>query len=100
MIAVIASFADATTRDLFDGLNSKAARKIPKPLWPIIARKLDMINTAHERTDLASPPGNRLEALKREWAGFHGIRINDPYRIVFRWSAGNAYEVRVTDYHS
>lgn len=100
LIAVIASFADATTQDLFDGLNSKAARKIPKPLWPVIARKLDMINTAHELKDLASPPGNRLEALKGERAGFHGIRVNDQYRIVFRWSAGSVYEVQVADYHS
>ncbi len=97
---MIATFSDATTQDLFDGTNSKAARKIPKPLWAVIARKLDMINTAHELIDLASPPGNRLEALKGRWAGFHSIRINDQYRIVIRWSAGNAHKVRVTDYHS
>jgi toxin HigB-1 len=96
---VIASLADATTRDIFDGINSKAARKIPRPLWPVIARKLDILNTAHELIDLASPPGNRLEVLKGKWAGFHSIRINDQYRIVFQWSAGTTHEVRVTDYH-
>ena len=97
---MIASFADATTQDIFDGTNSKTARKIPKVLWPVIARKLDMINTAHELKDLGSPPGNRLEALKGEWAGFHSIRVNDQYRIVFRWSACQAHDVQVTDYHS
>jgi toxin HigB-1 len=97
---VIANFADATTQDIFDGVNSKAARKILKTLWLVIARKLDMVNTAHELKDLASPPGNRLEALKREWAGFHSIRVNDQYRIVFRWSASQAHDVQVTDYHS
>ncbi|MEW6325642.1 MAG: type II toxin-antitoxin system RelE/ParE family toxin [Nitrospirota bacterium] len=96
---MIANFADATTRDIFDGINSKAARKIPRTLWAVTARKLDMVNTAHELMDLASPPGNRLELLKGEWTGFHSIRVNDQYRIVFRWSAGQAHDVQITDYH-
>jgi antitoxin HigA-1 len=79
---VIAHFSDGTTRDIFGGLNSKSARKIPRSLWPVIARKLDRVNSAHEIKDLASPPVNRLEALKRKWAGFHSIRVKDPYRIV------------------
>ena len=49
--------------------------------------------------DLRSPPGNRLEALGGDWAGFHSIRINRQWRIVFRWENGNAYEVQITDYH-
>jgi proteic killer suppression protein len=98
-VHVIVSFADKTTQDLFDGLNSKEARKIPKQLWAIIARKLDMINTAHDLLDLSAPPGNRLELLKGNKKGFHSIRINDQYRVIFRWSAGSAYEVQVTDYH-
>jgi proteic killer suppression protein len=97
---VIATFADATTQDIFDGVNSKVARKIPQFLWSIVVRKLDMVNTAHELKDLASPPGNRLELLTGTWAGFHSIRVNDQYRIVFRWSAGQAHDVQVTDYHS
>jgi toxin HigB-1 len=97
---VIANFADATTRDIFEGLNSKSARKVPQNLWHVIARKLDMVNSAHEVKDLASPPGNRLETLKGKWAGFHSLRVNDPFRIVFRWSAGRAHDVQVTDYHS
>ncbi len=59
-----------------------------------------MVNTAHELKDLASPPGNRLEPLKGTWAGFHSIRVNDQYRIVFRWSVGQTHDVQVTDYHS
>jgi proteic killer suppression protein len=97
---VIANFADATTQDIFDGINSKAARKVPQALWSVVVRKLDMVNTAHELKDLASPPGNRLELLKGTWAGFHSIRVNDQHRIVFRWSAGQTHDVQVTDYHS
>ena len=97
---MIADFADATTQDIFDGVNSKAARKVPQTLWSVIARKLDMVNTAHELKDLASPPGNRLEPLKGTWAGFYSIRVNNQYRIVFRWSAGQAHGVQATDYHS
>ena len=96
---MIASFADQVTQDLYDGKNSKAARKIPKTLWQIVVRKLDMLNAAHQLLDLASPPGNRLEALKGKKKGSQAIRVNDQYRIVFRWSEGNAYEVQVTDYH-
>ena len=96
---MIANFADATTRDIFDGVNSKAARTIPRILWTAAARKLDMVNAAHELNDLASPPGNRLELLKGKWAGFHSVRVNNQYRVVFRWSAGQAHDVQVTDYH-
>jgi len=58
-----------------------------------------MINAARTLLDLRSPPGNRLEPLRRRWRGFHSIRVNDQWRIVFRWSEGQAYEVRLTDYH-
>ncbi len=96
---VIASFADKVTQDLYDGTNSKEARIIPKQLWPIVARKLDMIGAAHMLFDLSSPPGNRLEALKGKEKGLHSIRVNDQFRIVFRWAEGNVYDVQVTDYH-
>ena len=96
---VIASFADTITRDLYDGTNSREARTIPKPIWPVVVRKLDFLNAAHALHDLLSPPGNRLEALKGNKKGWHSIRVNDQYRIVFRWSEGNAHDVQVTDYH-
>jgi proteic killer suppression protein len=90
---------DEVTEDIFHGANTKAARRIPTMLWKIAGRKLDMVNAAHELRDLVVPPGNRLELLKSAWAGFHSIRINDQFRIVFRWKDGNAHEVRITDYH-
>lgn len=96
---MIVSFGDKTTRDIYDGVNSKEARKIPKRLWSLVTRKLDMLNAAHDLLDLSSPPGNRLEALKGNKKGFHSIRVNDQYRVIFQWVAGNAREVRVTDYH-
>jgi len=59
-----------------------------------------MINAAEGLQDLASPPGNRLEALRGNLKGYHSIRINDQWRIVFRWDTGEARRVRITDYHS
>jgi toxin HigB-1 len=96
---VIASFADKVSQDLYNGANTKEAQTIPKALWPTVTRKLDMVNAAHALFDLSSPPGNRLEALKGNRKGLHSIRVNDQYRIVFRWAEGNAYDVHVTDYH-
>jgi len=58
-----------------------------------------MLHAAHLLTDLASPPGNRLEALKGDRKGFHSIRVNDQWRVLFRWEADGAHEVSVTDYH-
>lgn len=96
---MIASFGDEATGDLFHGQNTKPARRIPVMLWKMASRKLDMLNAAHELRDLVVPPGNRLEALRGSLSGWHSIRINDQFRIVFRWKDGNAYEVRITDYH-
>jgi proteic killer suppression protein len=96
---MILDFGDQTTEDLFNGINSKAARRVPVSLWPIAVRKLDMLNAAKELRDLQSPPGNRLEKLKRSPAGFRSIRVNDQFRISFRWLDGNARDVRITDYH-
>jgi proteic killer suppression protein len=96
---VIIDFADSTTEDIYNGINSKAARKIPPSVWKVAARKLDMINSAHDLRDLSSLTGNRLEALRRDWSGYHAIRINDQYRIIFKWIDGNARNVLITDYH-
>ena len=65
----------------------------------IVARKLDMLEYAERVSDLASPPGNRLEALKGDLAGLHSIRINDQWRVVFRWTDLGPAEVDITDYH-
>ena len=61
-------------------------------------RKLDVLNGAHRLNDLRSPPANRLEALKGDLAGFHSIRVNDQWRLIFRWDEG-VHEVSLTDYH-
>lgn len=97
--SVIASFADQATRDVFDDENSKAARSIPKDIWKVAQRKLDLLNAAHLIEDLRVPPGNRLEALSGDLMGCWSIRVNDQYRIVFRFSDGQASDVRIVDYH-
>ncbi len=97
---MIHSFRDRTTEDLFNGVNSKVARAIPKAMWPVAVRKLDLLNAAHDLRDLRVPPGNRLEGLKGKWAGHYRMRVNDRYRLVFRWTDGNAHDVLITDYHS
>ena len=97
---MIASFRDGGTEDVFDGRSSRAARKAcPQSLWRVARRKLDQLNRVDRLQDLAVPPGNQLERLKRDRAGQHSIRINDQYRICFRWEAGDAHEVEITDYH-
>jgi proteic killer suppression protein len=65
----------------------------------VVARKLDMIDYARALRDLSSPPGNRLEALKGRWRGFHSVRVNDQWRVVFRWTDLGAVDVDVVDYH-
>ena len=97
---MVKSFGNQGTEEIFHGHDTKEARKlISKELGRIAIRKLDMINAAHEIRDLLVPPGNRLEKLKGKLSGFHSIRINDQYRIIFIWSDGNADSVEITDYH-
>lgn len=97
---MIRSFADGATEALFNGLASRQARAAcPEQLWPVVRRKLTQLNRVRELRELAIPPGNRLEALKRDRAGQHSIRINDQYRVCFRWEDGHADDVEVTDYH-
>ena len=96
---MIVNFADKATEDIYNGVDSKAARQIPQLMWRIACRKLDMLNAARDLRDLKVPPANRLEALKGKLSGFHSIRINDQYRIVFRWSESSARDVEITDYH-
>lgn len=100
MYAVIESFADKGSEDVFNGINSTDARRsLPKDLWRIAFRKLDQIDSASELQDLKVPPGNRLEALRADRIGQYSIRINDKYRICFEWGFGNARNVEIVDYH-
>ena len=96
---MIQSFADKTTADLFQERNTKDARRIPRDLWRVVQRKLKMLDVAVRINDLESPPGNRLEALKGQMRGRHSIRVNERYRVTFRWEDGHAFEVAVEDYH-
>jgi proteic killer suppression protein len=96
---MIRSFADAATRDIWNGVNSKAARRLPRALWPVIRRKLDQLDVVSQLDDLRVPPGNRLHALSGGSRGHHAIRVNDQYRVVFRFEGHHVYDVRCTDYH-
>ena len=98
--SVIRSFANGATEDVFNGIDSRRARQAcPSTLWHVVARKLTQLNRVRELRELAIPPGNRLEALRGARKGTHGIRINDQFRICFRWEDGYADNVEVTDYH-
>jgi toxin HigB-1 len=96
---VIESFANALAEDLFEDRKSKATRSFPPELHRAARRKLLYLHDAGDLTDLKVPPGNRLESLKGHLKGFHSIRINDQWRVVFRWGGGNAFDVQVVDYH-
>jgi proteic killer suppression protein len=77
----------------------EVSRKLPFDLQRVARRKLRMLNNAQDLADLRSPPGNRLEALHKDRRGQHSIRINDRWRICFRWNAPDAYDVEIVDYH-
>ena len=100
MGSVIRSFADRGTEDVFDGLDSRAARRAcPVGLWTVARRKLTQLNRVRDLVELKVPPGNRLERLRGSRAGQHSIRINEQYRLCFRWEDGYADDVEITDYH-
>lgn len=97
---MIRSFRDRASEDLFYGRSTKAARKrLPQALWGTAAKKLDALDSATVLDDLRIPPGNRLEALSGDRRGQHSIRINDQYRICFRWTDAGPEDVEVVDYH-
>ena len=97
---MIVTFKDEGTEDVFDGRNTKKARKAcPQNLWLVARRKLDQINQAAELNDLRVPPGNRLEELRGKRRDQYRIRINDQYRVCFTWTEREAEEVEMVDYH-
>lgn len=97
---MIASFADAGTEDIFNGRDTKLARrKCPRNLWRGARRKLDQLNAATRLDTLRIPPANRLEALKGDRAGRYSICINDQFRVCFRWNVARAEAVEMVDYH-
>jgi len=96
---MIASFGDKATAALYHGERGKAIRRFPPDVRGAALRKLDVLNGAEQLGDLRSPPGNRLEALRGDLAGFHSIRVNDQWRIIFSWINGDAHDVQIVDYH-
>jgi len=97
---VIKSFADRGTEDIFNGLNTKGARKsCPRDLWSIAVRKLDQLDSVQRLEELRIPPGNRPEALTGDRKGQHSIRINQQYRICFRWTDDGPANLEIVDYH-
>ncbi len=96
---MITSFGDKGTSDLFHGISSRRARKIPDQIHELALLKLDVLNASQVLHDLRSPPGNRLEPLKGELKGFYSIRINSQWHIIFRWTEGVATDVQIVDYH-
>ena len=96
---MIVTFGDRATSDLYHGKSSSRVRRIPPQIIETALHKLDVLNAAQSLNDLRSPPGNRLEVLKGDFKEFHSIRINSQWRIIFRWRASNAYDVKIIDYH-
>lgn len=97
---MIQTFADQGSCDIFKGADTRVARRqLPKTLWSVARRKLHWVDSADAVEVLRAPPGNRLEGLKGRRAGQWSIRINDQYRITFRFQEGHAYEVCCEDYH-
>jgi proteic killer suppression protein len=93
---VIRTFADRETERIWTGTPS---RKLPANIQQVARRKLRMLNNAQNLQDLRIPPANRLEPLKGSRKGQHSIRINDQWRVCFRWKGGDAYDVEIVDYH-
>jgi len=97
---MIESFKDRASEDIFNGVNSKEARKVcPKTLWQVAARKLDQLDSVQSLEELKVPPGNRFERLSGDRKTEYSIRINEQYRICFLWGKSGPRNVEVTDYH-
>ena len=97
---MIVSFKNQATEDIFNGKNTKDARKLcPRSLWRVVFRKLDQLDTVIALDELRVPPGNRLEALFGDRKGEFSIRINEQYRVCFIWSDAGPENVEIVDYH-
>jgi toxin HigB-1 len=95
---VIVTFRGQLADDLFFDRHTGVTKRFPPELRGVAQRKLQYLNAAGRLADLKVPPGNRLEGLKGTLAGYHSMRINNQWRIVFRWRDG-AHEVQIVDYH-
>jgi len=93
---MIISFGNSDTEKIWSGIRVK---KLPTEIQNIGRRKLRMLNNSVDLADLKIPPSNRLEKLSGKLKEFYSIRINDQWRIIFKWKSGNAFEVEIIDYH-
>lgn len=93
---MLTSFGSKNTEKIWEGVRTKG---LPAEVQQIARRKLRMLNNAQNLTDLMIPPSNRLEKLKGSLKNYYSIRVNDQWRIIFKWKNGNAEEVELTDYH-
>jgi len=93
---MIIAFGDKEAERIWKGLVSK---KLPREIQEVARRKLRMLNNSADIADLQIPPSNRLEKLKSQLKDFYSIRVNSQWRIIFKWSNGNANEVKIIDYH-
>lgn len=97
---MIRSFKRSGTEDIFNGKPSKAARRTcPQQLWKVARRKLEQLDSVVGLEELRVPPGNQLEALRKDRKGQHSIRINEQYRVCFVWTETGPAEVEIVDYH-
>ena len=96
---MIINFKSKCAHDIYDGINSKLSRQIPRELHAKIRRLLDQINAAPTIDTLKMPPGNKLEKLKGNFQSFWSLRINNQWRIIFRWINTDALDVDIVDYH-
>ena len=100
MCLMIQSFKGQGTEDIFNGRRTRRALKLcPQNLWRIVGRKLDQLDSVIALDELRVPPGNRLERLSGDGQGQYSIRINDQYRLCFRWMKNGPTEVEIVDYH-
>ena len=98
---MIRSFRAAGTEDIFNGADTKRARKdCPRSLWRVARRKLELLDSAGKLADLRVPTANRLEALKKDRTGQHSIRVNEQYRVCFVWTDLGPADVEIVDYHA
>lgn len=100
MVSMIKSFATPATEDVYHGNDTKAARKLcPMDVWKVARRKMDQLHAASRLEVLRVPPANMLEKLAHDRKGQWAIRINDRFRLCFRWEGADAHDVEIVDYH-
>lgn len=97
--SVIRNLVGKTTQDIYDGINSRQARKVAREVHDRARRLMDQLNAAPSLDFLKIPPSNRLEKLRGDLRDYWSLRINDQWRLIFRWEGNDALDVEICDYH-